>query len=211
MPEMGCDPGDVHQVLFTVPYMSETQPMEKVWAKVKNYVASVHKRGRTTDELRADVITGFYGSADCRQKPVTAGDCQKFIGHAKKEVDGWIRADAALRDLFPAGVEPGVDTLSAAVSAAYTAKAGSMVIPIDSNGELVEHPALPDIDLSNSDDAALAALIASTNAMYGAAAAKPKRSKPRGKQRKSLNLAEPVQKRAKTTPKRRCAAPAPYD
>ena len=208
---MGCDPGLVHGVLFTVPYQSESQPIEKVWAVMKQYVAAQNRRGRTSEQLRRDVLSGFYGTSDGRHAGVTAELCQKFIGHSKKEVTRWICADPLLRGLFPEGVQACVDTLNPAVSDAYTGRAGRMVIPLDADGDLLVHPAhdnAPELDPDVPEDAALQQLIATTNAQYGAAAAPTKQARAARKQRKTL---QPPQKRQKTTPRRRVAVPAPYE
>lgn len=219
---MGCDPGSVHTVLYTVPYMSESQPVERVWAVMKHFVAKKHHRGRTAQQLRVDIIDGFYGTDDGTHSGVTAQHCQRFIEHAKKEVNGWISADPFLTALFPRDIAPTVDALTASIADAYLRHCGGMVIPLDADGDPLVHPAFDEgtvaLDLTQSEDAALEELITATNAQYGAAAPQPKRAKPRAaraaaakpKARAKGSL-QPPAKRQKTLPRRRCAAPAPYE
>lgn len=53
-----------HELLYTPPYLPEVQPIERAWAYIKNYVASVYKNGRTMDELLQQVYTGMYGDGE---------------------------------------------------------------------------------------------------------------------------------------------------
>ena len=50
-------------LLFTVPYWASSQPIEQVWAFVKNYVALRWFPGRTTRQLRSQILCGMYGRA----------------------------------------------------------------------------------------------------------------------------------------------------
>ena len=50
-------------LMFTVPYWASSQPIEQVWAYIKNYVALRWFPGRTTAQLRAQVLAGMYSLA----------------------------------------------------------------------------------------------------------------------------------------------------
>ena len=48
-------------LIFTVPYWASSQPIENVWAYVKNYVALRYFVGRKMAQLRSQIICGMYG------------------------------------------------------------------------------------------------------------------------------------------------------
>lgn len=68
-----------HRLLFTPPRYSEWQPIELLWAAVKNHVASKTPR-RTMADLLEQLKEGFM-------KFGTAAQCSKFIHHAFEEMD----------------------------------------------------------------------------------------------------------------------------
>ena len=88
-------------LLFTVPYWAASQPIEQIWAYVKNYVALRWFPGRKQHQTRAQVICGFYGRegagelAKCWVEPrglkthegVTSDLAIKFINHSLKSVN----------------------------------------------------------------------------------------------------------------------------
>jgi hypothetical protein len=79
---------DAHQLLFTPPYESESQMIEKLWAKVKMFVAKQDHVKRTPTQLREHIIEGLYGSARC--EGITAADCVGYIKHAKGTASDWL-------------------------------------------------------------------------------------------------------------------------
>lgn len=88
-------------MIFTPPYESESQAIEKLWAKTKQYVARVHRLGRKPKEVRADIITGLYGGGGF--DGITAADCAGYVRHAKGTANAWIRSVPALRAAYRAG------------------------------------------------------------------------------------------------------------
>ena len=53
-----------HELLYTPPYLPGVQPIERLWAYSKNYVASRYKTGRTMRELLMQTYQAFYGDGD---------------------------------------------------------------------------------------------------------------------------------------------------
>ena len=90
--------GERHQLIFTPPYESESTPIEKVWAKMKQFVASVHFAKRKPDQVLTDIREGFYGGQRC--SGVSAADVQSYIVHAKKTMTQWIQEVPLLREAF---------------------------------------------------------------------------------------------------------------
>ena len=67
-----------HSVLWTVPYTLELQPIELLWARVKNKVATQALLRRTTQECREQAGKAF--------DDVSADDCAQLVD----SVHGWI-------------------------------------------------------------------------------------------------------------------------
>lgn len=91
-----------HQLVYTPPYESESTPIEKVWAKMKQFVAKVHFAKRKPPQVLVDIREGFYGGARC--DGVTAEDVQSYIRHTKKTMTQWLQTVPVLRDAFGPGV-----------------------------------------------------------------------------------------------------------
>ena len=106
--DAGCDQ---HQLVFTVPHESESQMIEKVWAKAKAFVAKVDHTGRTPAQMRADLIEGLYGGPRC--EGVTAADCQSYIGHALGTANQWLWESVELGKYWPPCVAPEVVSVTA--------------------------------------------------------------------------------------------------
>jgi hypothetical protein len=80
-----------HRVIWTPPYQCEFQPIEKVWAYVKAYVARAYAKGRTPGLLREQTLAGFYGDRQ-GHAGITADYCRKLIEHVKKYANDRIAA-----------------------------------------------------------------------------------------------------------------------
>ena len=65
-----------HTVLFQPPSHSELQPIEKVWAVVKNCVARLYRDGVSMDDVRRHLDEGFG--------KITATTCKKIIEQVQK-------------------------------------------------------------------------------------------------------------------------------
>jgi hypothetical protein len=72
------------QLIFTPPYTPETQPIEMVWAYVKQIVASVCVLKHTSITLHVDIIMAFYGDVTLGRTGVTPELCQSLIDHSYK-------------------------------------------------------------------------------------------------------------------------------
>jgi hypothetical protein len=111
---------DPHTLVFSPPYESEAQAIEKVWAKMKQYVAKKDNLKRTPTEVRQHIADGFYGCSDF--DGVTAGDCVSYVSHAQGTMNSWILSIPALAHLFPAGTAAAdmtVDNISHAMRQKY--------------------------------------------------------------------------------------------
>ena len=49
------------KIIWTVPYWAKSQPIELVWAYIKNYVARMYHPGRSHKDLRRQILAGMYG------------------------------------------------------------------------------------------------------------------------------------------------------
>lgn len=79
------------QLIFTPPYNSECQPIEKVWAYVKGFVARAYKEGRTLEMLRQQTLDGFYGAQDGGHAGVSPELCSKYINHCQRYCDLFVK------------------------------------------------------------------------------------------------------------------------
>jgi hypothetical protein len=69
------------QIIWTPPYTPETQPIEKIWAFIKNYIANNNKCGRKMDKLLKLITKAFYGNNSGSHQGVTVDLCNKIINH----------------------------------------------------------------------------------------------------------------------------------
>jgi hypothetical protein len=89
---------DKHEytLVYTPPYTPTTQPIEKVWGYVKNYVATLYKNGRTMDQLREQTLMGMYGDPNSTHDGVTADLCRKFIDKSHEWSNSFLADDTVL-------------------------------------------------------------------------------------------------------------------
>jgi hypothetical protein len=78
------------ELIFTPPYTPEIQPIEKVWATVKNYVAKNNKIDRNKNKLIKQIKRGFYGHPKGNYAGVTPKLCSDLINHCYKWCDDFI-------------------------------------------------------------------------------------------------------------------------
>jgi hypothetical protein len=97
----GFDWDKGHCLLHTPPYEHESTPIERVWAVAKGHAARVHVGTRTPDQLRVELLEGFYGSDRC--SGVTTEHVTNFIRSADACITGWIRSIDLLRAAYPHG------------------------------------------------------------------------------------------------------------
>jgi transposase len=84
-----------HELIYTPPYQPGVQPIERLWAYVKNHVASQYKRGRTVSELILQTYQGFYGDG-LQHAGVDAVLCTRVIKHSHNFCNDLIEQDDAL-------------------------------------------------------------------------------------------------------------------
>ena len=84
-----------HELIYTPPYLPGVQPIERLWAYVKNHVAARYKAGRTMRELIRQTHEGFYGDGD-KHVGVNEGLCASVIEHSHRFCNHLIEQDDAL-------------------------------------------------------------------------------------------------------------------
>ena len=84
-----------YELVYTPPYQPAVQPIERLWAYVKNYVASRYKTGRGMRELLAQTYQGCDGDGD-RHAGVDHVLCAKMIEGAHSFCNHLIDQDDAV-------------------------------------------------------------------------------------------------------------------
>jgi transposase len=85
-----------YKLIFTPPYTPQVQPIELVWAHVKNYVARQTHAGTDQKALQALVRQGFYGDASTGHEAVGAALCDRLLACCHRWIDAFIAADEDL-------------------------------------------------------------------------------------------------------------------
>ena len=107
-----------YELIYTPPYSPNLQPIETVWAMVKNHVAHKFRRGRKMAQLLEDTRAGFYGTVESKYKGVTAEACQSIIAKCHNFANRIIENDDLLEGTIenlkyvsphPKPVEPNQD------------------------------------------------------------------------------------------------------
>ena len=83
--KVGPERRDYHQVIFTVPYRSETQPIELVWGHCKRWVRQHYEPNRSVNTVRKLLHEGLYGAPG--HAPLDAALCSRMINHTWKEMN----------------------------------------------------------------------------------------------------------------------------
>ena len=84
------------QLLYTPPYQCDTQPIEMLWAYVKNYVGRVMGDDHSVAAVTQLTRQGFYGDEANNHAPADAAFCQRLIEHTHKWLNAWIERDEEL-------------------------------------------------------------------------------------------------------------------
>jgi hypothetical protein len=92
---------DGHQIIHTPPYSHDATPIERVWMIGKQFAAVVNSGSRKPEQLRSDLLEGFYGGDRCAG--VTRDNMTNFIRSADDCATNWIRENALLRAAFAPG------------------------------------------------------------------------------------------------------------
>ena len=85
-----------YQTIYTPPYECETQPIELLWAYVKNYVARVMGDDHSIETVTRLTRQGFYGDPANSHAPVNAQLCGKLIKHVHTYLNAFIEKDEEL-------------------------------------------------------------------------------------------------------------------
>jgi hypothetical protein len=84
------------QLLYTPPYYCECQPIELLWAHVKNYVGRQMGVDHSVAAVTELARKGFYGDPDNNHTAADATLCAKLFGHVYSWCNAFISADAEL-------------------------------------------------------------------------------------------------------------------
>jgi hypothetical protein len=84
-----------HELIYTPPYLPGVQPIERLWAYVKNHVAAQYRAARTMRELIRQTYEGFYGDGD-KHAGVDDQLCASVIEHSHSFCNHLIEQDDAL-------------------------------------------------------------------------------------------------------------------
>ena len=85
-----------YRLIFTPPYTPQLQPIELLWAYVKNFVARSTSSSSTSESLQQLMRLGFYGDPARNHEGVTPALCERLIGHCLKWMNQFIAADEDL-------------------------------------------------------------------------------------------------------------------
>ena len=108
---------DGWKLVFTVPYWASSQPIEQVWAYIKNYVALRWFKGRRMNQLRSQILCGMYGVekagdiVKCWTEPkglaahsgLTPELAIKFINHSYKAINEFINGNRFIKHMGEVG------------------------------------------------------------------------------------------------------------
>jgi hypothetical protein len=84
------------QLIYTPPYQCDTQPIEMLWAYVKNYVGRVMGDDHSVAAVTQLTRQGFYGDEANNHAPADAAFCQRLIAHTHSWLNQWIDRDEEL-------------------------------------------------------------------------------------------------------------------
>jgi hypothetical protein len=85
-----------YQTIYTPPYECETQPIELLWAYVKNYVARVMGDDHSIETVTRLTRQGFYGDRTNNHSSVDADLCNRLINHVHNYLNAFIDKDEEL-------------------------------------------------------------------------------------------------------------------
>lgn len=85
-----------YQLIFTPPYTPQVQPIELVWAHVKNYVARQTDAQTNVEQLQRLVRQGFYGDAATAHEEVGSALCQRLLTCCHRWMNKFIDDDEDL-------------------------------------------------------------------------------------------------------------------
>ena len=88
-------------LIFTVPYWADSQPIELIWAIVKNWVADHYFVGRNLENVYEQLQVAFYGGKYKGKKynGITKTSCKGVIQKAKEKIEAVCQKDNLLKRL----------------------------------------------------------------------------------------------------------------
>ncbi len=99
-----------HRLVYTPPYTPTCQPIEMMWAYIKNYVARKYESKRNMTMLREQTLAGCYGNSEDGHEGMTADRCNALINHCQVWMNSFIEQDSALSgNLNQLGGNPDMD------------------------------------------------------------------------------------------------------
>jgi hypothetical protein len=84
------------QLVYTPPYQCESQPIEMLWAYVKNYVGRQMQKDHSVETVTSMTRRGFYGDAASNHAPVNSALCKQLIDHVHTWCNACITSDTEL-------------------------------------------------------------------------------------------------------------------
>jgi hypothetical protein len=85
------------QLVYTPPYQCESQPIEMLWAYVKNYVGRQMKNDHSVEIVTSMTRRGFYGDEANNHAPVSDTLCKQLIYHVHTWCNAFIASDTELQ------------------------------------------------------------------------------------------------------------------
>ena len=96
-----------YKLIFTPPYTPQVQPIELVWAHVKNYVSRHTTINTKVADLQGIVRSGFYGDEEFSHEDVGPSLCRRLItschGWMNKFIEGDEDLDGTIDNLIVSG------------------------------------------------------------------------------------------------------------
>lgn len=84
------------QLIYTPPYWCECQPVELLWAYVKNYVGRMMSIDQSVDHVTQLARQGFYGDEANKHQGADADLCSRLFDHVYTWINNWIKNDSEL-------------------------------------------------------------------------------------------------------------------
>ena len=85
------------QLVYTPPYQCESQPIEMLWAYVKNYVGRQMQKDHSVETVTRLTRQGFYGDSASNHAPASESLCKQLIQHVHNWCNAFIASDIELQ------------------------------------------------------------------------------------------------------------------
>jgi hypothetical protein len=84
------------KLVYTPPYQCESQPIEMLWAYVKNYVGRQMQKDHSVETVTLMTRRGFYGDTASNHAPVDSALCKRLIKHVHTWCNRFVMLDTEL-------------------------------------------------------------------------------------------------------------------